>query len=61
MALSKVLTNDSPVGGLETDWLVTVSRPEGLLYFIFVTPEREFAEFQDAFQQILDSVRFSGQ
>ncbi len=60
-ALSKILTNDSPLGGRETDWLVTVLRPEGLLYFVFAAPEQEFADYQSAFQQILNSVRFSGQ
>ena len=60
-ALSKILTNDSPLGGRETDWLVTVLRPEGLLYFVFAAPEQEFADYQNAFQQILNSVRFSGQ
>jgi hypothetical protein len=40
---------------------VTISRPEGLLYFIFVAPEQEFAEYHDAFQKILNSVKFSGQ
>jgi hypothetical protein len=60
-ALSKILTNDSPLGGRETDWLVTVLRPEGLVYFVFVAPEQEFADYQRAFQQILNSVRFSGQ
>ena len=60
-ALSKILTNDSPLGGRETDWLVTVLRPEGLVYFIFAAPEQEFADYQSAFQQILNSVRFSGQ
>ena len=60
-ALSKILTNDSPLGGRETDWLVTVLRPEGLLYFVFAAPEQEFADYQGAFEQILNSVRFSGQ
>jgi beta-barrel assembly-enhancing protease len=58
-ALSKILTNDSPNGGRETDWLVTVLRPEGLLYFIFVAPEPEFADYERAFQQILNSISFS--
>jgi hypothetical protein len=60
-ALSKILTNDAPAGGRETDWLVTVLRPEGLLYFIFVAPEQEFADYQKAFQQILNSVSYSSQ
>ncbi len=57
-ALSMTLASDSPVGGRETDWLVTVDRPEGLIYFVFVAPEQEFASYQTVFQKILDSVRF---
>jgi Zn-dependent protease with chaperone function len=52
-ALSKILTNNSPAGGRERDWLV----PEGLLYIIFVAPEQEFADYQRAFQQILNSIK----
>jgi beta-barrel assembly-enhancing protease len=58
-ALSRVLTNDSPLGGRETNWLVTVLRPEGLVYFIFVVPEQDFADYQSTFQQILNSTRFN--
>ncbi len=57
-ALSILFTNDSPLGGREGDWLVTVLRPEGLVYFIFVAPEQEFDNYQRAFEQILGSVRF---
>jgi beta-barrel assembly-enhancing protease len=57
-ASSKILSNDSPDGGRETDWLVTVLRPEGLVYFIFIAPEQEFADYERAFQQILNSVNF---
>jgi hypothetical protein len=57
-AISIAFSNDSPVGGRETGWLVTVGRPEGLVYFIFVAPEQEFSSYQSAFQQILDSIRF---
>ncbi len=56
--LSRIFTNNSPVGGRETDWLVTVLRPEGLVYFIFVAPEKDFGDYQRTFQQILSSVRF---
>jgi hypothetical protein len=45
------------VGGRERDWLVTTMVPEGLLYIIFVAPEQEFADYQRAFQQILNSVK----
>jgi beta-barrel assembly-enhancing protease len=58
-ALSNVFENQSPLGGRETDWLVTVMRPEGLVYFVFAAPEQEFAGYQRAFQQILDSVKFT--
>ncbi len=57
-AISRIFSNDSPVGGRETDWLVTVLRPEGLVYFIFVAPEAESGDYQRAFQQILNSVSF---
>ncbi len=56
--LSTYLTNDSPVGGRETDWLVTVLRPEGLLYFVAVAPESEYRDYDRAFQVMLNSVRF---
>jgi beta-barrel assembly-enhancing protease len=57
-AISKLLLNDSPIGGREIDWLVTVMRPEGLVHFIFVAPEAEFPDYQSAFQKVLNSVRF---
>jgi peptidase M48-like protein/ricin-type beta-trefoil lectin protein len=57
--LSTYLSNDSPVqgGGRETNWLVTQQRPDGLLFFVFTAPEREFQSYQGAFQQMLNSVR----
>jgi hypothetical protein len=59
-ALVTELSNDSPVGGRETDWLVTVFRPDGLLqYFIGVAPEREFSEFSPSFDRMVTSVRFN--
>lgn len=56
--LSTVLVNDSPLGGRETDWLVTVLRPEGVVYFVFVAPERDFDRFERAFEQMIQSARF---
>lgn len=58
--LSTFLSNDSPVqaGGRETNWLVTLPRSEGLLFFVFTAPEREFHSYEKAFQQMLYSVRF---
>jgi beta-barrel assembly-enhancing protease len=57
--LSTYLSNDSPIqgGGRETNWLVTLPRPEGLLFFVFTAPEREFQGYENTFQQMLYSVR----
>lgn len=46
--LSTYLSNDSPIqnGGRESNWLVTVPRAEGLLFFVFTAPEREFHSFE---------------
>lgn len=58
-ALSTYLSNDSPIpgGGRETNLLVTMQRPEGLLFFIFTAPERDFQTYDDVFQRMLYSVR----
>jgi hypothetical protein len=57
-ALSTYLSNDSPVGGQETDWIITVVRPEGLVYFVCTAPAGEFQNYDSTFGKILDSVRF---
>jgi hypothetical protein len=59
--LSTYLSNDSPIagGGRETNWLVTLPRPEGLLFFVFTAPEREFQGYESAFQKMLYSARVS--
>jgi hypothetical protein len=57
-ALSTYLSNDSPAGGQETDWIITAVRPEGLVYFVCAAPTGEFHEYNKAFGDILDSVRF---
>lgn len=57
-ALSTYLKNDSPTGGAETDWLITVMRPDGLLSFVCVAPESEYPEYDRTFEAMLDSVRF---
>ncbi|HLB48505.1 MAG TPA: M48 family metallopeptidase, partial [Anaerolineales bacterium] len=56
---STYLSNDSPVsgGGRETNWLITLQRPEGLLFIVFVAPEREFQSYENTFQRMLNSVR----
>jgi hypothetical protein len=56
-ALSTYLSNDSPIGGRETDWLITLQRPEGLLFIVFTAPERDFQGYESTFQKMLYSVR----
>ena len=55
--LSTYLSNDSPGGGQETDWVITVLRPTGLVYFICVAPQSAYDEYDKTFSAILDSVR----
>lgn len=58
MGLSTLLSNDSPLGGREVNWVVTVLRPEGLVYFIMVAPEQEFARYERSFRHVLNSASF---
>jgi Zn-dependent protease with chaperone function len=57
LALSTYLSNDSPVGGRETDWLVTLERPDGVLFLVFTAPERDFQGYEGVFHEMLRSVR----
>jgi len=57
-ALSTYLSNDSPGGGQETDWIVTVARPDGMMYFVCTAPQGEFETYRKACGAVLDSVRF---
>ena len=57
--LSTYLSNASPAGGQETDWVVTVLRPEGLVYFVCVAPQSAYDSYDKTFSSILDSVRFT--
>jgi Zn-dependent protease with chaperone function len=56
--LSTYLSNDSSLGGRETIWVLSVLRPEGLVFFACVAPENDFDTYNRAFQALLDSVRF---
>ena len=59
-ALSVRFTNDSPIGGRETDWLVAAQARDGLIYFLFTAPEREFSSYEKlVFQNMLRSVHFA--
>jgi len=57
--LSTYLSNVSPAGGQETDWVVSVLRPEGLVYFVCVAPQSAYDNYDKTFSSILDSLRFS--
>jgi beta-barrel assembly-enhancing protease len=58
-ALSTYLSNESPAGGEETDWLITVVRPGGLVSFVCAAPQKDYDKYDSTFSAILDSVRFS--
>jgi beta-barrel assembly-enhancing protease len=55
--LSTYLSNDSPVGGQETDWLITVMQPQGLLSFLCVAPQAAYPGYDKTFSAMLDTVR----
>lgn len=57
--LATYLSNDSPVGGQETDWVVTTLRPEGLVSFVCVAPQAAYEKYDKTFTAVLDSVRFT--
>jgi hypothetical protein len=56
-ARSTFLSNDSPIGGRETNWLVTVEHPDGLLFIVFTAPEREFQGYETTFHEMFRSIR----
>jgi predicted Zn-dependent protease len=58
--LVTTLANDSPYQGqTETDALLTVERPEGLFYIIFIAPQPDFKSLQGTFDEMVRSIRFS--
>lgn len=56
--LSLYLRGPSPLGGDELDWLVTVKRPQGLFYLVFIAPEKEFRNYRSSFERMLQSLHF---
>ena len=54
--MSAMLAEESPFSGGETDHLVAVMRPNGLLYFVFVAPDADYSRVEKTFQQMLGSV-----
>lgn len=58
-ALATTLYSQSPYQGeTEHDTLITVPRPEGLFYVIFIAPARAAGDLSGAFDQVLKSIRF---
>jgi Zn-dependent protease with chaperone function len=58
-AMSTELSNQSPASGRETDVVVVVGAPDGTFYyFVGVAPQADFAVYGNAFEDILNSVRF---
>lgn len=59
-ALLTTLHTKSPYEGeTETDAVVTVARPEGLFYLVFIAPRSEFNAVQGVFEDMLRSVTFT--
>lgn len=57
-ALLAELLNDSPAGGQETDFVITVLRSSNeLLYFVLAAPSKDLTPYRNAFNQVMDSVR----
>jgi Zn-dependent protease with chaperone function len=58
-ALLSEASNQSPAGGRENDWIVTVMQPDGTMYyFVGVAPQNEFSRYTQAFEDVVDSVKF---
>ena len=61
--LSTMLAGTSPIregdqAVPERDWLVTVPRQQGgMLYLVFIAPEKQFSQLQPAYRKMLDSLR----
>jgi hypothetical protein len=57
--LLTMMQSSSPYGGAETDALVTVARPEGVFYMVFIAPQRDFSALQNTFDQMIRSIKFN--
>jgi len=58
-ALLSTLYSRSPYRNeREVDVVVTVARPRGLFYAVFIAPQSQFDSFQPSFEKIVQSVRF---
>jgi hypothetical protein len=58
-AVVTTLVAQSPYRGeTEVDRVITVARPEGLFYAVFIAPRSEWNDVQDTFNRMLNSIRF---
>lgn len=59
-ALLTMLTSPSPIErGNEMDLLVTIQRPDGLLYLVIICPESQWKNAEATFDQIIGSIRLA--
>jgi hypothetical protein len=56
--LITTLQGRSPYGGAERNVVLTVPRPNGLFYMVFVGPEQNFQQLEPTFSKIVESLRF---
>ena len=56
--LLTMMRGESPFGGVETDAVVTVVRPGGLFYLVWITPEKDYNRLEPSFRQMLNSLKF---
>jgi hypothetical protein len=52
------MAGTSPYGGQESNYLLTVARPEGLFYLVFVVPPRTGSQAQGVFDHVINSLQF---
>ena len=57
--VSSFSNSSSYQGHAEIDVLVTVYRPQGLFYMLFIAPQSEFTRLQETFDEMVRSIRFS--
>jgi Zn-dependent protease with chaperone function len=58
-AISVRLSADSALGTPETRWVVTVLRPQGLVYFVCFAPANDYAGYDEIFRQVISTIYFS--
>jgi hypothetical protein len=56
--VSTHLTNDSPAGGKETDWLLATKQEDAVLYLVFIAPDSAFSAYEPTFKIMIASLRW---